>query len=324
MYNINYILTSDGYFDIDNKINDKVKTYGLDKWESVNISLSSKDMVSIEFNNGVIINAPIHHQVYNDDLELINISDLKVNDKVHKFATPVVETSKKKDENSYTNGYFEAWKNKVINGGSPHKRTYEEIQILNDEIYIHIPTDKKILSSRIKVVGRYIRKQNVFIGILKPTYKDVPINGSIHDKIEWLAGLFDCSAYTYYKKYEARYIKLKVINREFGIRIVLMCNLLGLFPDLEKIVSSERRIKGAQPKVIKHFELTFRSDDVNSLMNDYKLKYSILDYDNTEFNVDSIADSSLTIKSITPVENQNSYDLSKHIDYTINGITLRS
>ncbi len=314
MYTINYILTSNGYFNINELINEKLKVYGICKWSNINLTLKMSPNTTIEFSNGAIISVPSDHKLYNEEMNLVSIADLNKNTKIFQYNMPQLKLKDKKNDNNYTNGYFLGWLNGIEN---------KDIQIVNDLIYIYLNDDKKIISSKLKIIGKYVKKENLYIAILKITNKDVPINTSIENKIEWLAGLFDSIGYTYHKKYEARYIKMKLNNREFGNKVVLLSNLLGLSPNLEEIIIN-RKNKETGIKTNKYYELIFKSDDITTLLEKYKLNFFILDYNKNEVNMEPIKDPIIYIKNIIKHEEEYSFDINQNIDYIVNGIVIHS
>ncbi len=315
MYTINYILTLNGYFNINNIINDKIKVYSLDnKWITTNVFLQIQSTITIEFNNGTIITIPSHHKLYNEEMKLILASDLTNKNKIFNFKMPILQLNEKKNDNNYTNGYYLGWLNSNSN---------KNIQVVNDLIYIFLKDNNQIITSKLKIIGKYTKKENTIIAILKINNTNVPINSSIYNKIEWLSGLFDSIGYNFHKKYETRYIKLKINNRQFGNEIILLSNLLGLNPILDEIIIS-RKNKETGTKTNKYYEIVFKSDDINSLIYNYNLNYLILDYDKNEINMEPEQDPILSIKKITKQDEFTSYNITTDIDYIINGIVIHS
>jgi hypothetical protein len=159
MYTINYILTLNGYFNINNIINDKIKVYSLDnKWITTNVFLQVQPTITIEFNNGTIITIPSHHKLYNEEMKLILASDLTNKNKIFNFKMPILQLNEKKNDNNYTNGYYLGWLNSNSN---------KNIQVVNDLIYIFLKDNNQIITSKLKIIGKYTKKENTIIAILK-------------------------------------------------------------------------------------------------------------------------------------------------------------
>ena len=70
---------------------------------------------------------------------------------------------------------------------------------------------------------------------------EVPINASLNNKLNWLAGYIDADGYIS-KNQNSRCIQIACIHKEFLYKVKLLCNTLGLNPKITKNRDASKRL----------------------------------------------------------------------------------
>lgn len=316
----NYFLTDKGYKHVEDIINKEVNLYTNNGFVNTFIKVYVDNLYTIEFFNNKTITVPENHKVYNEDLELIYIKDLKKSNKIYRFDINIIDINDTKNDYSYTNGYYTAWlydfmkKNKTL-----EKR--------NNMVILSYNIDNFNFKNRFKIIGKVIKKNDKNVAIIKYNSLEVPINSSLENKIEWLAGVLDSIGYVYHKKFETRYLKIKITNQDYANKIILLCNTIGLLPNLEEIKSTRKqKLSSGELKIDKlvYYIITIKSDDINKLYLEYNMRTSIIGYDYKEFNIDPDTNDMLYIKDIKCIGSHKTIFMKKNINYIMDSVSIVS
>ena len=83
----NYILTTKGYINIKDHNNWRFRVFGNDGWRNIIIKNKLDNVIEIELYNGIICHLNPNYYVLNDELEKIQIKNLKTSMRIYKHFT---------------------------------------------------------------------------------------------------------------------------------------------------------------------------------------------------------------------------------------------
>lgn len=228
------ILTKTGYHVIKELDGQTVNVWNGEEFSEALVKKTGEDqpMLKITFSNGAELRCTKYHRFYlstSDDAEkpqVVEAQNLKISDKLWRCKFPVISKGTEM-ESPYTHGYFCAV-------GVDHGKRYcsqVRIPVINlraDRLYLERYLDKKMVLTT-----------NDYGSVcchLRNDIEDcdfVPINGSLVTKLRWLEGY--CDGIGEIRKIRSnKYIQICSDNKEFLLKVHLLCQTLGVDPMLIK------------------------------------------------------------------------------------------
>jgi ribonucleoside-diphosphate reductase alpha chain len=229
-----FILTKDGYYPIKDLTNKEIEI-----WNGNEFSLSpvrktnvNQKLLKITTDDGCELKCTPYHKFYivsgarNTKHIIKEAQELKINDRLIKCKFPLLEGNSKYDiKYSYTHGFYSGdgsnYKNKDGSRKTPIIDLYNEKQHLLE--YLDYDRHNKFNK-------QYNRLRVVLHSDIKQKY-EVPINASLENRLNWLAGYIDADG-TICKNQDSRCIQITSINKDFLYKVKLLCNTLSLNPKL--------------------------------------------------------------------------------------------
>jgi ribonucleoside-diphosphate reductase alpha chain len=230
------ILTKDGYYPIKDLANKDVEI-----WNGNEFSLSpvrktgeNQKLLKIVTDDGCELDCTKYHKFNivsgpkNTKHVFKESQELKIGDKLVKCQFPVLNGNKEFDiKYPYTHGFY-------TGDGSLHSNTYPRIELYGKKQQL-----LEFINYRTKPwVSEDRKSTTVFLyNDIEPKF-NVPINASLENKLQWFAGYSDADGHMDDKKNS---IRIDCINKEFLVKVKLMCNTLGTNPKIS--LSKKAHIK---------------------------------------------------------------------------------
>ena len=210
------VLTSKGYFPIEELVGKKVRIWNGLEWSSVTpFSTGKNEIVRVHLSNGVSLDCTPYHKFVvenksrTEGKEFVAADQLEEGHILPKFDLPVVEGGSNYESNAYSQGFYSG----DGNTGLEKSRVYSKK-------FCCIPRLKGNVGKLCNGNGeKDIR--NWYHG--KMNAKDfVPINDSVEYKLDWLAGICDSDGCV-----ASNSIQISSIDKKFLLNVRLMLTTLG-------------------------------------------------------------------------------------------------
>lgn len=223
------ILTRLGYYKIKDLINMDIDLWNGEEWSKSSIKKTNINQKLLEVNtsDGGSLKCTYYHKfhIFKDNKIIIKeAQSLTIGDTIIKYNFPVVHGNEVGNiKNPYTHGYY------CGNGITQ----YDENNNI-EYMFIDINNMNNNLLDRLAYT-KYCEYQNKVRIILNndlPNKYEVPINGTLENKLEWLAGYIDSIGILYTDDEHNSYIQL-ISNNFILYKIKLLANTLGLNPILD-------------------------------------------------------------------------------------------
>jgi hypothetical protein len=351
VYENSYILTQNGYYNIEDLYNDyinnnnlnnhkqsKFKIWNGNDWILVKIKKNTEDyntIYKILLSDGcellcskdVYLNIiKINEYNLSQEINNIKIVDLKINDSLNTYNFPLIDGDC--NENilyPYTHGYYSGCMNKL----DGHE---DELRFESNLIYINLIDNKQKIQKKIEICGKYSfdKTKNSLTGLLKVDMEkniQAPINGSIENKLLWLGGLIDNNGFIT-KLCDAKYLNISVLSKKFAMEIKFLFNTLGINPKicLKNNIRKFKTDSGEIDEIIKHhWIITLNADETNKifLKSEFDLKTYYLNYDKNIYSIDQDINRFIYIKKINQIKlKKSSYIIENINSYVINGVLI--
>lgn len=215
------VLTDKGYVSIHALVGEKVNIWNGLEWSEVEPFVAGYDqkMVKVSLSNGTSLRCTPNHRwrVSRDGVEVsVLVEELKEEDEIWSYAMPVVEGHEEVYE-AYTHGFFcgDGQKNGDNGKGA----------LLYGE--------KKALVGCLagRTSGEELKGGRIWVGMpaqLADKY-EVPVNASVHDKLEWLAGYLDADGVAVHTKNKKSVsLQASSVNHDFLLEVRLLLTTLGV------------------------------------------------------------------------------------------------
>jgi ribonucleoside-diphosphate reductase alpha chain len=226
------ILTDRGYFAI-SELEDKfVEVWNGECFSRVIVKKTglNKKLIRVKLSNQHIIDCTPYHKFYienmHKEVKVIEASNLKEGMKLINFEFPILDLGTYNDiKNPYVVGIY---------AGTSTDTKQIKINSLNTEILNHIQSEYKDLVVK--------TDDEIVIGLQEEINKYyVPINSSIKCKLEWLSGLCDVIGRVI-ARFDKKIIQISSENLEFLKDISLMLNTVGIIPEIDLLIESNKMI----------------------------------------------------------------------------------
>jgi len=299
------ILTDLGYYEIKDKINQKVNIWNGKEFSEVIpiITGYNQKMLKVTFSDGSELKCTDYHKHYiwngfSRDGNVIekDAKDLIVGDKLEKFEFPILDFNKKVSLNNklyYTLGLF---------AGDGHLK--------RNKPFISLFGEKKKLVNEISIVGNIsenLENDKLTVGLELPImpikYDEVKtyvpsIDTSLNDVLSWLSGLIDSNGS---RNSEEGSVSISSINKEFLMKVKLyVLNMLGINGSvIDENDGGLKKIKGREYLTNKSYRLIISAYNIKKLY-ELGLHTHRVKIDNVDPNRD--ADRFITVKSIKRIE----------------------
>lgn len=354
IYENSYILTQNGYYNIEDLYNDyidnnnlnnhkqnKFKIWNGNDWILVKIKKNTDDcntiykillsdgcelLCSKDVNLNII---KINEFDLSQEINNIKIGDLKIDDSLNTYNFPLINKDGKDNNKNilypYTHGYYCGCMNKLDG--------YEdEIRFESNLIYINLIDGKQKIKSKIDITGKYSfnKTKNSLTGLLKVDMEKnikAPSNGSIENKLLWLSGLIDNNGFIT-KLCDAKYLNISVLSKKFAIEIKFLFNTLGINPNiyLKNNIRKFKTDSGEINEITKHhWIITLNADETNKifLKSEFDLKTYYLNYDKKIYSIDQDINRFIYIKKINQIKlKKTSYIVENINSCIINGVLI--
>jgi ribonucleoside-diphosphate reductase alpha chain len=228
------ILTKEGYQEIRSLENKEIDVWNGVEWSKTTVQKTNDkaELMRITFSDGATLECTPYHKFYiqigynKNKVTIKQTNELEVGDKLVKWTPPEAFSYENEDniKYPYTHGLFCADGTYHMsydkNSKFPGIALYGEKKNLINHIEVRTSSFKEDSNGRINVTLPYD---------LDEKFK-IPMNGSIQNRIEWLAGLIDGDGYTQYNPDNPMQITICIgsINLTFLQNIRLMLHTLGV------------------------------------------------------------------------------------------------
>ena len=222
-----YVLTDKGQYPIHELAGKEVNVWNGDRWSATTVCKTGEQqrLVTVSLSNGVEIHCTPYHKFivrggYTDKTNLkdavrVCASDLKEGMKLAKCTMVAIEGSEEDISEPYTHGFFCG--DGTVSGRSKVASLYGEKKKLIEKLAV------KSYSGVEDAMGRL----NCVLDSSIPEKYYVPINASIHCRLQWLAGLCDADG-TVATNGDNESIQIASIHYDFLDRVRLMLQTLGV------------------------------------------------------------------------------------------------
>lgn len=238
------ILTDKGYFEIKEKVNEKVNVWNGHQFSEVLIQKTSdaSKLYRVTLNNGMHLDCTENHKwhilIGNKDHpercknEIIFTKDLNIDDVIiTNWTYPNLNNNDPNEFlNPYTHGFF-------CDDGD-YYNNYPLIKLYGEKMkllkYLNVSANSNIVDNKIYCyITNQINKEKFF----------VPINYSLETKLRWLEGFTDADGCLNYNNSKTNTsIQLTSINYDFLKNIQLMLSTLGIDSNLKVQSEEEYRL----------------------------------------------------------------------------------
>jgi hypothetical protein len=352
IYENSYILTQNGYYNIEDLYNDytdnnnlnshkqnKFKIWNGNDWVLIKIKQNTEDfniIYKILLSDGCELLCSkntylniikINEFDLSQEINNIKIVDLKIDYLLNTYNFPLIDGDCKDNIlYPYTHGYYCGCMNKL----DGHK---DELRFESNLIYINLIVDKQKLKSKIEICGKYSfdKNKNSLTGLLKVDMEkniQTPINGSIENKLLWLSGLIDNNGFIT-KLCDAKYLNISVLSKKFAMEIKFLFNTLGINPNiyLKNNIRKFKTDSGKIDEIIKHcWVIKLNADETNKifLKSEFDLKIYYLNYDKNSYSIDQDINRFIYIKKINQIKlKKDSYVIENINSCVINGVLIQ-
>lgn len=349
IYKNSYILTQNGYYNIEDLYNDYKDNNNLNNHKQNQFKIwNGNDWILVKIKKNTEYCDTIYKILLNDGCELscskdvylniikinefdlsqeinkIKIGDLKIDDSLNTYNFPIIDG----DTNilyPYTHGYYCGCMNKLDDNK-------DELRFESNLIYINLINDKQKIQKKIDICGKYLfdKTKNSLTGLLKVDMdKNIkaPINGSIENKLSWLSGLIDNNGFIT-KLSDAKYLNISVLSKKFAMEIKFLFNTLGINPNiyLKNNIRKFKTDSGEIDEIIKHhWIIKLNADETNKIFleSEFDLKLYYLEYDKKIYSIDQDIDRFISIKKIQETKlKKDSYIIENINSCIVNGVLI--
>jgi ribonucleoside-diphosphate reductase alpha chain len=241
------ILTDKGHIQIKDALNTKVNVWNGTQFSEVEVKQTGKNqkLITVCLSNGAELTCTPYHKFiirenYNDYKSLdkakrVDASNLKSGMKLAKWDAPIIQGDSKYDfKYAYTHGFFcgdGTYNNSQYTKDSPILCLYGEKKYLIDKLDIRSTSGEEDSMGRINTT---LHKdiENKF---------NVPMNASITNKLEWLAGLLDADG-SVSRNGTNELLQIGSINKSFLDKILFMLQTLGVNAKVTLMRESSERL----------------------------------------------------------------------------------
>ena len=227
------ILTDKGHIQIKELVNQKVNLWNGTQFSEVEVKQtgSKQKLITVNLSDGTKLTCTPYHKFiirenYHDFKSLdkakrIDASNLKTGMKLAKWDAPIIQGDSKYDfKYAYTHGFFcgdGTYNNSTYTKDSPTLSLYGEKKYLIDKLDIRSTSGEEDATGKINTtLPKDIQRKF-----------NVPINATIKNKLEWLAGILDADG-SVARNGTNESLQIGSINKEFLDNILLMLQTIGV------------------------------------------------------------------------------------------------
>jgi len=227
------ILTDKGHFEIKELLHQKINVWNGTQFSEVEVKQtgSKQKLISVNLSDGTKLTCTPYHKFiisenyYDfkslDKAKRIDASNLKCGMKLAKWDAPIIEGDSKYDfKYAYTHGFFcgdGTYNNGLYTKESPVLSLYGEKKYLIDKLDIRSTSGEEDSNGRINTT---LHKD------IAPKF-NVPINATIKNKLEWLAGILDADG-SVARNGTNEALQIGSIKKKFLDDILLMLQTIGV------------------------------------------------------------------------------------------------
>ena len=312
------ILTKAGYQEIQTLVGQNVEVWDTKQFVSMPVAQTGTDqkLIKVTTDDGCTLECTPYHRFgvlkgngtkisITYKLNKVEAKDLQVGDVLTKSEYPIIEGNETENiKYPYTHGFY-------CGDGTNYKKSDGSRKQAAIDLY----HDKQLLQQYIEfdhpvAHNEGAKRQRLILHNDIDEKFTVPINATIENKIQWLAGLLDADGtLVQTKKNKIQSIQLASIHNEFLMKVKLLCNTIGINPKitLNKKASmrmmpdnkGKGKLKEYECKAI--YRLLFTSPDTYKLYTEFGLPTHRLVFNNIEPIKTNMA-RYVRITSIEPVE----------------------
>jgi ribonucleoside-diphosphate reductase alpha chain len=241
------ILTDKGHIQIKDAVNTKVNVWNGTQFSEVEVKQTGKNqkLISVNLSNGAVLTCTPYHKFiirenyYDykslDKAKRVDASNLKAGMKLAKWDAPIIQGDSKYDfKYAYTHGFFcgdGTYNNSEYTKDSPILCLYGEKKYLIDKLDIRSTSGEEDSMGRINTtLHKDIEKKF-----------NVPMNATITNKLEWLAGLLDADG-SVARNGTNEALQIGSIKKSFLDKILFMLQTLGVNAKVTLMRESSERL----------------------------------------------------------------------------------
>ena len=235
------ILTRCGWKRIDRYVGDFVDVWNGHEWSAVQVKITGRNqpVVRVTLDNGCYLDCTPYHGFYLADGERVLASDLREGDALEKMVLSELTLSNQPDHQigfAYLAGFYQG------DGFLNTERQQQQINFCGDAKIGVAKTliDMVTLQSYCPVQDRVRGTLNVEV----PSKGDVPLDWSLSDRLQWLAGLLDSDGSVCFsdKTHRSYSYQISNISHEFLRRVSLLLRSLGVVSSVGLMKPAERKV----------------------------------------------------------------------------------
>jgi ribonucleoside-diphosphate reductase alpha chain len=225
------ILTDNGYIAISSLEDKEVNVWNGEEFTATTVRKTgeNQELMKVVFNTGQVIECTPYHKFYLHGGAEVRASELKAGHKMIKFNLPVIEAGANSLDCPYDQGFFSGDGCRVGN---------------NNRIYLY-GEKKKLLRYMSPKSSLTVQEEQdrVYFNSYADKPKDFVPTGSYnhHEKLAWLAGLFDSDGCTLNNKGSMQ-VQVGSINLEFLRNVQLLLQELGCLSSISKVRDEGMRL----------------------------------------------------------------------------------
>ena len=222
------ILTSKGYFPIQELENEEVEVWNGQQWSKTTVRKTgtSQKLIKVITDSGQELSCTPYHKFYiqksysADSIEKIDAKDLQPGDKLIKFDLPVIDGNLKLDK-AYINGFY--------SGDGCLTKSGQRIYLYHEKRKL-----KDLFGDKEWLIQENQNREITHFNDLKDKFFVPSAEYTVESRLEWLAGISDSDG-SIYKNGDNQQLVISSIEKEFLKEIQLMLQTLGVNSKIKKL-----------------------------------------------------------------------------------------
>lgn len=236
------ILTKAGYQEIQTLAGQNVEVWNGSEWSLAPVAQTGTDqkLVKVTTDDGCTLECTPYHKFHivsgarNTKHIVKTAEELSINDRIVKCEFPIIDGTES-FKYPYTHGFYCADGTNYINQDGTRKTPLIDLYHEKRTLEQFIEYDHDSTSDKNNLKQRYVLHNDIAEKF------DVPLNSSVANKLQWLAGYIDGDG-TMCKNGDARCLQIASIHQEFLLKVKLLCNTLRCNPKITLNKVAETRM----------------------------------------------------------------------------------
>ena len=222
------ILTSKGYFPIQELENEEVEVWNGQQWSKTTVRKTgtNQKLIKVITDSGQELSCTPYHKFYIqksysiNSVEKIDAKDLQPGDKLIKFDLPVIDGNLKLDK-AYINGFY--------SGDGCLTKNGQRIYLYHEKRKL-----KDLFGDKEWLIQENQNREITHFNDLKDKFFVPSAEYTVESRLEWLAGISDSDG-SIYKNNDNQQLVISSVEKEFLKEIQLMLQTLGVNSKIKKL-----------------------------------------------------------------------------------------